>query len=112
MKSSGLNLSLFLAQKKEIQMAYDNGYSIKAIWETLQAEGAITYSYSTFARYVNRHLNTRLKEDKGVESSITTKTQSKQKMVNSSRTPKNTPPTKPKNKFNWSPNYDAKALTG
>lgn len=48
------NKVAFLALKQEIALALTDGWSIKAIWETLTMEEKITFSYKTFCLYVSR----------------------------------------------------------
>ncbi|WP_075481347.1 TraK family protein [Moritella viscosa] len=86
-----------LAQKEDIIEVLELGCTRIDAWKALQASGKFSGNYSSFCRHVR---------------SIITETQSKPKMVNSPLTPEKTQPTKPKNKFNWTPNYDAKELTG
>ncbi len=108
----------FLAQKDEISFALSKGYSRKAIWENLRSTKKFGGCYITFCSYVTRYITqkptieiTQVQPKKmQTQSQVSpTKPQSKPKMVN---TPENPQPAEPKNKFNWSPNYDAKALTG
>lgn len=47
----------FLALKDDISEALEKGWSIIAIWETLQDEGSFTASYNTFRLYVLKYLN-------------------------------------------------------
>ena len=54
------NRSAFLALREEINQAVLDGWSIKTIWETLQAEGKISFGYETFIKYVNSHIKTNL----------------------------------------------------
>lgn len=86
-----------LAQKEDIIEVLELGCTRIDAWKALQESGKFSGNYSSFCRHVR---------------SIITETQSKQKMVDTQPEPEHTPPTKPKNKFNWTPNYDAKALTG
>lgn len=48
----GANRAAFLAQKEEISNAIGDGWPVKDIWQTLSEEGAITFSYDSFIRYV------------------------------------------------------------
>jgi len=87
-----------LAQKEDIIEVLDLGCTRMDAWKVLQESGKFSGNYSSFCRHVR---------------SIITEKHPKTKMVNSPKTPENIQPEKkPKNKFNWSPNYDAKELTG
>jgi hypothetical protein len=48
------NRASFLAIRVDVKQALEDGWTVKAIWETLQAEGATVLTYMTFNRYVNR----------------------------------------------------------
>lgn len=48
----GANRAAFLAHKDEIANAIADGWPVKDIWQTLSDEGAITFSYDSFIRYV------------------------------------------------------------
>jgi Family of unknown function (DUF5338) len=48
------NRAAFLALKSDIQQAMEDGWPVKTIWETLQEEGKIPFSYQAFRGYVNR----------------------------------------------------------
>jgi Family of unknown function (DUF5338) len=48
------NRATFLAVKDDVKQALDDGWPVKAIWETLNEEGKIVFSYQTFRTYVNR----------------------------------------------------------
>lgn len=48
------NRAAFLAVRPDIKQAMDDGWPVKTIWETLHAEGKITFSYQAFRGYVNR----------------------------------------------------------
>lgn len=50
------NRALVLALRAEIQGALDDGWSVLAIYETLNEEGAVLFSYQSFRLYVNRLL--------------------------------------------------------
>jgi|TARA_Y100000588_G_C14163062_1_gene885684 hypothetical protein len=63
------NKVAFLALKDDIESALKDGWSKKAIWETLTLEEKISFSYKTFCLYVSRLINTpnaqeKLREDK------------------------------------------------
>jgi hypothetical protein len=53
---SAKNRALFLALRSDIKQALDDGWPVKSIWETLQAEGKIACSYQAFRGYKNRLL--------------------------------------------------------
>lgn len=57
------NKVAFLAQKNDIESALSDGWSIKAIWETLSLEGKISFSYKTFCGYVARLIATSKQPD-------------------------------------------------
>jgi Family of unknown function (DUF5338) len=46
------NKVAFLALKKDIIKSLSDGWSMKAIWETLSEEGKISFTYKTFRLYV------------------------------------------------------------
>ena len=48
------NRATFLAVKDDVKQALDDGWPVKAIWETLHEEGSIAFSYTVFCRYVKR----------------------------------------------------------
>ena len=50
----GMNRAAFLALQEDVSQALDDGWSVKAIWETLHEEGKIAFSYPVFCRYVKR----------------------------------------------------------
>ena len=51
---NGTNRAAFLALRDDVKQALDDGWPVKAIWETLHEEGKITFSYPAFCRYVKR----------------------------------------------------------
>jgi len=48
------NRATFLALRVDIKQALDDGWPVKSIWETLNEEGKIDFSYQSFRVYVNR----------------------------------------------------------
>lgn len=50
------NRAVVLALRADIQGALDDGWSVLAIYETLNEEGAVLFSYQSFRLYVNRLL--------------------------------------------------------
>mgnify|MGYP000001612695 CR=1 FL=1 len=50
------NKVAFLALKQDIASALLDGWSMKAIWETLSSEKSISFSYKTFCQYVLRFI--------------------------------------------------------
>lgn len=48
------NRSTFLSLRKEIQQAYTDGWSLRAIWKTLFDEGRISFTYQAFRRYARQ----------------------------------------------------------
>jgi hypothetical protein len=40
--------------RTDVKQALDDGWPVKAIWETLHEERKITFSYPAFCRYVKR----------------------------------------------------------
>lgn len=50
------NRALVLALRTDIQGALDDGWSVLAIYETLNDEGVVLFSYQSFRLYVNRLL--------------------------------------------------------
>lgn len=55
----GANRAEFLAVKDDIAKALDDQWPVKAIWETLREEGAISFSYDAFIGYVKRLIKTK-----------------------------------------------------
>ena len=51
---NGRNRAAFLAVRDDVKQALDDGWPVKAIWETLHEERKITFSYPAFCRYVKR----------------------------------------------------------
>lgn len=58
-----LNTAAFIALKSDIVDALNDGWSARTVWETLQAEGKISFSYQAFRGYINKLI---LKEKKSV----------------------------------------------
>ena len=58
---SAQNRGTFLALRYEVRQALDDGWPVKTIWETLQEEGKITFSYQSFRGYANRLILSRRK---------------------------------------------------
>jgi len=50
------NRAVVLAFRTDIQSALDDGWSVLAIYETLNDEGVVLFSYQSFRLYVNRLL--------------------------------------------------------
>ncbi|WP_262965417.1 TraK family protein [Methylobacter psychrophilus] len=46
------NRAQFLSVRDELQEALDDNWTIKDLWETLHAEGAITFSYQAFRTHL------------------------------------------------------------
>lgn len=40
--------------RDDVKQALDDGWPVKAIWETLHEEGKVAFSYPAFCRYVKR----------------------------------------------------------
>lgn len=57
------NKVAFLALKDDIAAALADGWSMKAVWETLYMEEKISFSYKTFCVYVTRLIHAPLKPD-------------------------------------------------
>ena len=51
---NGANRAAFLAVREDVKQALNDGWPVKAVWETLHEEGKITFSYPAFCRYVKR----------------------------------------------------------
>lgn len=51
------NKVAFLALKDDITVALSDGWSMKAIWETLSIEEKISFSYKTFSMYVAQFID-------------------------------------------------------
>lgn len=60
---NSVNKVAFLALKSDIEAALTDGWSMKAIWETLSMEEKISFSYKTFCVYVMRLISAPLKPD-------------------------------------------------
>jgi hypothetical protein len=50
------NRAVVLALRADIQSSLDDGWSVLAIYETLNEEGVVLFSYQSFRLYVNRLL--------------------------------------------------------
>lgn len=50
------NRAVVLSIRSDIQQALKDGWSVLAIYQTLHEEGAVTFSYQAFRRYVNQLL--------------------------------------------------------
>lgn len=50
----GRNRAVFLALRDDVRQALDDGWSVRAVWETLSAEGRIEVGYDAFLGYVNQ----------------------------------------------------------
>lgn len=48
------NRAVFLALREEIRAALSDGWSIRAVWETLHGEQRIAFGYDAFTAYVNK----------------------------------------------------------
>jgi predicted transcriptional regulator len=48
------NRASFLMVRTEVAEALEVGYSMLAIWETLQEEGRVNFGYQAFRRYVGQ----------------------------------------------------------
>lgn len=51
-RRSGKGRAAVIALRGEIQDAVSDGWSVRAIWQTLHAEGAVQVGYHAFRRYV------------------------------------------------------------
>ena len=51
---TGKNRASFLAVRDDVRKALGDGWSVKAIWDTLRHEGEIEFGYDAFIGYVNR----------------------------------------------------------
>ena len=49
-----VNRSAFIVLKDDIKGALDDGWSVRVIWQTLHAEGRVSFGYDAFARYVEQ----------------------------------------------------------
>jgi hypothetical protein len=57
-KRSRRNRAVFLALRAEIEQAIADGWSKKAVWETLREEGAIQFGYDAFLAHARKALPT------------------------------------------------------
>ncbi len=48
------NRAAFLAVRDDVKAALADGWPVKTVWETLNEEGKIEFSYQAFRGYVNR----------------------------------------------------------
>lgn len=48
------NRAIVLALRDDIQAALNDGWSVLAIYQTLQDEGKVNFSYQAFRRHINR----------------------------------------------------------
>ena len=53
-RKMNIHRTAFLALRDDIILAINDGWRIKHIWETLQDQGKISFSYPTFTVYVNK----------------------------------------------------------
>src|SRR5687768_6533878 len=51
-RRSGKARAAVIALREQIREALDDGWSVKAIWQTLRAEGSVQVGYHAFRRYV------------------------------------------------------------
>ncbi len=51
-RRSGKGRVVVLALREEIRKALDDGWSVKAVWQTLRAEGSVQVGYHAFRRHV------------------------------------------------------------
>ena len=51
-RKSGKTRASVIALRAEIQKALNDGWSVKAIWQTLHAEGSVEVGYHAFRRHV------------------------------------------------------------
>jgi hypothetical protein len=51
-RRTGKARAVVVALREEIAKARDDGWSVKAIWQTLHADGSIHVGYHAFRRYV------------------------------------------------------------
>jgi hypothetical protein len=58
-KAKRSNKVVFLALRDEIEKALNDGWTVKIIWETLQEEKRVTFSYQAFNRYVQQLIKNR-----------------------------------------------------
>jgi hypothetical protein len=88
-KRIGLKV-IFIAQKDDIASALKRGCSILSIWELLHEERNFEGSYKTFCSYVAKYIVKEGHQSKPQISAI--------------------PPSNPKKKFDWTPNYNPEDL--
>ncbi|GIU52766.1 hypothetical protein TUM4438_46220 [Shewanella sairae] len=88
----------FLARKADIIEALGQGNTRMEIWEVLKHQGSFTGNYSSFCFYVSTQINNQSPKVKKPKP-MSTPTKAEE-------------PAKQKNRFNWTPNYDPKKLTG
>ncbi|MET0028523.1 MAG: TraK family protein [Candidatus Thiodiazotropha sp.] len=69
------NRAIVLALRRDIQTALDDGWSVLAIYQTLQDEGKVNFSYQAFRRHVNRIFLNNVESRRGCSG--TTKTAKK-----------------------------------
>src|SRR5450830_448894 len=60
------NLVAFMAVRDELRAAVEAGYSVKAIWRNMGADGRVVASYYTFRRHMNRYLRPSESADRAV----------------------------------------------
>ena len=52
-RKSGKARASVIALRAEIQRALNDGWSVKAVWQTLHAEGSVEVGYHAFRRHVS-----------------------------------------------------------
>lgn len=50
----GKNRAVVMALRTEIEQALNDGWSVRAVWDTLRAEGKIDVSYQGFCNYIRQ----------------------------------------------------------
>jgi hypothetical protein len=62
-RRSGKGRAAVIALRTEIREAVSDGWSVRAIWQTLHAEGAVQVGYHAFRRYVAELLPSQATEE-------------------------------------------------
>ena len=73
-RKMNIHRTAFLALRDDIILAINDGWRIKHIWETLQDQGKISFSYPTFTVYVNKLIFHKAQEKKLLKTDIPSQT--------------------------------------
>lgn len=58
-RKTSVGKTQFIAHMNDIKTALDDGWPMKAIWETLYDEGKVSFTYKSFRHYVSQLIRTK-----------------------------------------------------